>query len=126
MVRLLGLWGPVAAWMALIFSISSAPLPGDVQRIPDWATHVGAYAVLAMLACRAFAGGWRPGPARVLVLGAALAAVYGVTDEWHQSFIAGRFAEARDLAMDVLGAVAGAWVFRRLVPRGLPQPEGVR
>jgi VanZ family protein len=33
--------------------------------------------------------------------------LYGVSDEWHQSFVAGRNPSAADLAADVAGIVLG-------------------
>lgn len=126
MPRALRLWGLVAAWMALIFGVSARPLPPYVATLPDWSTHAGAFAVLAVLACRAFAGRLgaplRSGDAlRVVVLCVA----YGVTDEFHQSFVPGREATAWDVAKDAVGAVVGVWVYRRVVvPRtGLHEKE---
>ena len=49
MPRALRLWGPVAAWMALIFAASSRPLPEYVALLPDWSTHSAAFAVLSIL-----------------------------------------------------------------------------
>jgi VanZ family protein len=114
--RALRLWGLVAAWMALIFGVSARPLPAYVATFPDWSTHAGAFAVLAVLACRAFAGRLgaplRSADAlRVVVLCVA----YGVTDEFHQSFVPGREATAWDVAKDAVGAVVGVWVYRRVV-----------
>jgi VanZ family protein len=49
-----------------------------------------------------------------------LAVAYGVSDEFHQSFVPNRHAELRDLGSDAIGAfvaviVVGAWgIIRRL------------
>ena len=107
-------WWPALAWMLLIYGASSVerppPLPGGVS---DVVAHAGAYAVLSMLALRGFvlSGGGRV-TAAAAVAAVAVATGYGLTDEWHQSFVQGRTAEARDLAADAVGAVAGigtAW-----------------
>ena len=37
-----------------------------------------------------------------------IAVAYGVTDEWHQSFVPNRHADPRDLAADAIGACAAA------------------
>lgn len=129
MPRALRLWGPVAAWMAVIFAASSRPLPVYLAVIPDWSTHSAAYAVLSVLFCRAVAGG----------LGAALRSgdgwravafcvAYGVSDEFHQSFVPGRDATGWDVLKDAVGAVIGAWLYARvIVPRvGLRQGEAQR
>ena len=45
----LRLWGPVVAWMAFVFAVSSRASWGQVSQIPDWMTHGAGYAVLAVL-----------------------------------------------------------------------------
>lgn len=95
--------------MALIFWISSRPVIPAASGIPDWITHGAGYAVLAVLSCRALAGGLgRPVAARTAALGALVSALYGVTDELHQSFVPGRVADAWDLLKNLAGAVFGA------------------
>ena len=62
MAKLLGLWGPVAGWMALIFGFSSLQMPPAGGSVPDWISHGAVYAALAALICRALAGGVRAAP----------------------------------------------------------------
>lgn len=94
--------------MALVFAMSSRARWGPLSDMPDWSTHAAGYAVLAVLA-RALAGGLRrPVTVRVAALAVLISALYGVTDELHQSFVPGRFADAWDLLKDVAGAAAGA------------------
>ena len=108
--RLLSLWGPVAAHLLLIFTLSSFPgLPAPPGRLTDKQAHAIAYAVLAGLLCRALAGGRLSG----LTAGRALAAlllatIYGATDEWHQSFVPGRESDVADLYADAAGAAIAA------------------
>ena len=112
-LRALWLWTPVAAWMALIFGLSSRPLPPVGKLLPDWANHGAGYGVLSLLVCRALAGGLR---APLTIPRAALAivfcALYGISDEWHQSFVPTRTPEARDVMSDTLGATLAAIAFR--------------
>lgn len=80
--------------------------------------HVLEYSVLALLASmtlRQEDGG--PVGIRTLVAAACLAVAYAITDEWHQSFIPGRHAAARDVAIDAVGAVAATWVLASLQQR---------
>ena len=105
----LRLWAPVAAWMAVIFIASSRAVPAPVSQVPDWISHPVAYAVLAVLLCRALTGGL----GEPVAFGAAATAViatflYGVTDELHQSFVPGRFADPTDLFKNLAGAILGA------------------
>lgn len=115
LLRALGLWAPVAAWAAVLFAASSRSDVGVFGRIPDWITHGGAYLLLGGLLCRALAGGLgAPFSPRAALLAAALATAYGVTDEWHQSFVPGRDASAADVAKDFGGAALGSVLYRRL------------
>jgi len=95
--------------MALVFVLSSRARWGVLSDMPDWSTHAAGYAVLAVLACRALAGGLRrPVTVRVAAGAVLISALYAVTDELHQSFVPGRTADAWDFLKDVVGATVGA------------------
>lgn len=101
-------WGPVAAYMGLIFYLSAQsrlPVGPDVS---DKLLHALAYFGLAVLVVRALGGGL---PARVgratAMVAWVVAAGYGVTDEIHQMFVPGRTAAVDDLVADAIGAFAG-------------------
>ena len=111
-VALLGLirvWGPAGALMAAIFLVSDAPTPPSLPgSVSDVTAHAVAYAALGAAMLRGVAGAeWARVDARGAVLAALLAAAYGLTDEFHQSFVPGRTPELRDAAADALGAAAG-------------------
>lgn len=109
------LWAPVAAYMALIFYMSSlhqAPLPPGMS---DKFGHSLGYVGLGLLVTRAVAGGM---PRRITWAQAAVAVVittaYGATDEYHQRFVAGRSSELADLYADAAGAcvaTAASWAW---------------
>ena len=67
--------------------------------------HMTEYAILFLLYRRALAlsGARHPGLAAL-----AMSAGYAMTDEWHQSFVAGRGPSPVDVGIDTLGA-AIAW-----------------
>lgn len=104
-------------YMTFLYVLSDAPLPSfliiPVYNI-DKLYHVGAYAVLGVLVAQAFLrmtnsffwGAW---------LGAMIASLYGVSDEWHQSFVMGRSSSVADIFADYIGACLGAisWVLWR-------------
>jgi VanZ family protein len=110
MPRVVGLWGPVLALMALIFALSSQPaLPDIAPQVSDKQWHAGTYAALAALVGRALAGGAPVAmTAGRAAAAAAIAAAYGASDEWHQSFVPGRTADHADWLADVAGAAAAS------------------
>jgi VanZ family protein len=125
----------VAAWILLagysgfIFWMSSGPVsvptPGWLPS-PDKFLHLGAYAVWGGI-CAVALRLTGPGIPRRLLLGiAAIAgALYGLTDEFHQSFIPSRDADVLDLIADAVGSLVGAWVAVRLSTLvGLGGPRG--
>jgi VanZ family protein len=117
-------WGPAAAWAAVLF-LSSAQsdiaATGWLSRVPDEALHVVAYAVLgATLAHARFWGGTAVPHIAMIALGA----LFGVSDEFHQSFVPGRVPAVGDWLADVVGLTAGytmAW----LTGSKLLRPDGV-
>lgn len=96
-----------ALYMGLIFVLSAQP--GSAVGLPppwDKLAHTLEYALLGFLLSRAFSN---PGAAFVI------ASLYGVSDEFHQSFVPGREASIGDWLADSLGAFAGArFLLKRL------------
>ena len=96
--------------MCLIFALSSISQPPTLPQGLDKGAHAALYAGLGALIVRARAGGWR----RRVTIGAALAAIviaaaYGVTDEYHQSFVPLRQVEGLDVFADTVGAAVAAF-----------------
>ena len=115
LLRLLRVWGPAAALMAAIFFVSgmsSPPLLPDStsEDAPsDVTAHFLVYVALGGALLRGVSGAeWARVTATGALLAALLGAVYGLTDEFHQSFVRCRTAELRDVAADALGSAAGA------------------
>jgi VanZ family protein len=92
--------------MAAIFVASAIPdLQARPGGLPDYVGHFLAYAGLAALFVRAFAGaewstvtpfvGWRAWTASVS---------YGASDEFHQKFVSGRTPALDDWLVDAAGA----------------------
>jgi VanZ family protein len=102
-------WLPVLVWAALIFAVSSIPSLNSGLGTWDFALRKGAhmteYAILAVLLWRAVG---REAPAL------ALASAYAVTDEFHQTFVAGRHGSPIDWAIDTAGALIGLGLLRWL------------
>jgi VanZ family protein len=107
-------WGLVLVWMALIFALSAQPdLPRPVSGWLDLLVSSGAhfllYGVLALLLRWPLGdGACRP------TLAFGLALLYGVSDEFHQSFVPGRVPDILDLVSDGLGAALALAAWRGL------------
>jgi VanZ family protein len=95
--------------MVLIFYLSSQsdPLPAVTSRFWDKWIHVVEYGALAVLMCPALTAEGR-GLTRVAVLAVIAASVYGMTDEWHQSYVPFRSADVSDWVADTIGAALAA------------------
>jgi VanZ family protein len=107
---LIGVWAPVAIYMALIFAGSSISRPPQVgPDVSDKLLHFVVYAGLGVVIVRAISRRWTaPVTARVAVRAALIAAAYGASDEFHQAFVPERDAEVLDLAADAAGAATAA------------------
>jgi VanZ family protein len=115
-----GRWALVVAWMALVFCVSSISNLGRAARLPDWISHPIEYGVGAVLLCRALEGGrGRPLTLSTALTATLLATAYGVTDEYHQSFVPGRSADPVDVLKDLAGAGAASAVYRRWTARSV-------
>jgi VanZ family protein len=96
--------------MALIFGLSSiSKTPAFVGGVDKY-LHAALYSGLGALLVRALAGGWhRRITFGITVAAIAIAAAYGVSDEFHQSFVPLRSVEVLDVVADMIGAAAAAF-----------------
>jgi VanZ family protein len=106
-------WGPVVAWIAVIFTLSSmdpGTLPLARLAPGDKPVHGLIYALLCVLLWRALNGSrraWVRRAAPLVALG--LASLYGAFDEWYQGLV-GRDADLGDWLADTVGAAAATIV----------------
>lgn len=116
---------PALLMMAAIFFFSARPsdeMPLSLfERILYKAGHVIGYAMLAISFWRAFdfrnKSRWLPW---------LLAMLYAMTDEYHQSFVAGRHSTAFDvLIYDNIGALFCVWLASLLVKQKQPDSTGL-
>ncbi len=131
------LWyvGPMIAWMAVIFAMSTElgsaahtagllykllqrffpawlalATPEELFKLHYWVrkgAHFTEYLILTLLAYRAFRYGetWRHW--RALGFSGSFSILYAFTDEFHQVFVASRGPSLRDVGIDALGAMTG-------------------
>ncbi len=111
------------AWMAVIWGLSSLPAAADQTIggiwIPVFAqkmAHVIVYGALGVMWFWVFDGG------RVVkapaVWSCCLVTAYAAIDEFHQTFVPGRFGSPRDVALDTVGAALAVIVIARLWGKG--------
>jgi VanZ family protein len=108
---------PVVVWMGVIFVFSaqsSLPSPEDplLNVVIKKLGHITVYAILALLMLSATAG--RPASWRQVVLCLCVVGGYGLSDEYHQSFVANRTPALTDVLFDMIGGSIGAIVWQRL------------
>ena len=96
----------ILVWMAAIFAGSATPakeIPPGVGSFSK-VLHLAEYAMLGFLIYPYVS--WRNMP---LLLAAAVATVYGVSDELHQLFVPGRECDFFDALTDCAGSIIGAY-----------------
>ena len=102
------LWCITLSYMGLIFYLSSqhtipfVKLPGYFDKV----AHLCAYVPLSFM----FFLSMQKSGMRKYVFAAAFltACIYGITDEFHQSFVPGRTPEFGDFIADTIGAYLGS------------------
>ena len=122
------LWAPVALLLAYEFYLSAQP-PRNLLDLGPWfwqrdkVEHAFYFFVTGVLAVRAARGGegWSRGKTAVFLLLAA--ALWGCSDEIHQSYTPGRSVEIGDVLADVVG-VALAVAFGERILRKVAGGQG--
>ena len=120
-LRLLKYWLPPICCMALIFYLSSQskpPLPNVDWHLVDKLYHLLEYTVLGFLVTHAFVNAssriFRHAP---WIFSFLFVILYAASDEWHQSFVPGRFVSILDWTADCIGGFLGVvsmYVWSRL------------
>lgn len=112
-------WLPALIWMVVIFGLShqtgselNSYLPW-VQRLMPWLNSfdIGHFVSYFILACLIW---WAMASHRLIVsfIVVFICILYGITDEYHQSFIAGRTPDLLDIRNDTIGALLAMVVVR--------------
>jgi VanZ family protein len=95
-------------YCALIYWLSdqeTLPTPMLFEN-QDKLIHFGAYFVMGLFAWRSFRHLINT-PIILALVSIVFCSLYGISDEWHQSFIAGRFSDVIDWLADTSGAIVG-------------------
>ena len=124
----LSAWAPVVVWAAVIFYMSTDEMSAEHTRpwlegivrffLPSVSdaffdvlhmavrklAHVSEYFVLALFVDRGLRRGSTLSPARAPLTAFVLSALYSLSDEGHQVFVATRTASLLDCGLDSIGA----------------------
>ncbi|MCQ8104877.1 VanZ family protein [Methylomonas sp. SURF-2] len=98
-------WLALPAYCGLIYWLSnqqSLPVP-PLFEFQDKVMHFGAYFVMGIFSWRCFRHLGLSGR-RLALVGFLFCSAYGISDEWHQSFVPGRSSSGWDWLADSLGA----------------------
>jgi VanZ family protein len=95
-------------------SQSSLPLT-MLFEYQDKLHHTAAYFIMGILAWRNFRHFVKP-PFILAVVSIAFCSLYGITDEWHQSFVEGRQEDSLDWVADTFGATLAMLLLERFYP----------
>src|SRR5262245_48541715 len=112
-------WCAVFLWTVMIFALSSLPsLQSPFAPVYDFVlrklAHIGEYAVLTVLIWWALQM-YPVSRMRAWLLAGLAGVLYGVSDEWHQTFVASRHGALRDVGFDAMG-IAGSYVLVQYLP----------
>ncbi len=107
MKTFLRFWLPPLAYCLVIFLLSSQ---STAVVTHDKIAHTCAYAIMAFLFARACSAHtsvfWK-----IWLFAFLISTFYGVSDEFHQSFVPGRNSSIDDVMADALGAFIGGFVY---------------
>lgn len=124
---------PALLCMAVIFALSSRstlPKPANVSgEVFSVMGHFGAYFALGIALWWALGLG-RSGHRLRILLAWVGAVLYGISDEFHQSFVPNRTPEVGDVVVDAIGSIVGilivAFIARHFGPTAPARPETQR
>lgn len=110
---------PALLYMSTIYVLSGRPAPDALQSWPILlsmkAVHLVEYGILGLLWIWGLnrATGWSTGA--IAACSILITALWGVSDEFHQSFVPGRTARVEDAVTDLVAALAAValWLLLR-------------
>lgn len=106
---------PPFVYAGLIFFLSSLPSwkIKAASSFPDYILHFIEYAVFSILSFRFVAKATgRKITIKVSIVIIIILALFALSDEWHQSFVPGRFATWSDFAADTAGILGGLGIYQ--------------
>ena len=126
-ISIIRFWLPVVLWAAVIFTFSTWPTKKSSEFylwdfIVKKTAHVVEYGIFTILIYRALkASGVNKLEAAVYAV--ILAIMYGMSDEFHQSFTPGREPKVRDVVIDSFGSMISMYLVLKILPKA---PEKIK
>ncbi|PIR93236.1 hypothetical protein COT99_01985 [Candidatus Falkowbacteria bacterium CG10_big_fil_rev_8_21_14_0_10_43_10] len=110
----------ILSWLLLIFLTSHITFPPeDPNRIKLWyeytydkSMHLILYGFLAYLIASFLIENKKLKWQWIFWVAVLFCYFYGITDEWHQGFVAGRGVSYYDLCFNVIGGIGGASLYK--------------
>lgn len=119
-MKFLKFWFPVILYSGIIFYASSIPDPETpISGMHfDVLLHIILYVPFGWLTARAVSDVWPSMSGKELMIAVFfIAMLYGISDEYHQMYVAGRSAELKDLIADIIGGTLGGYVYQLFINR---------
>ena len=115
-------WLPFFLWAVVIFSFSSIPTVRTSEIhwrdfIVKKTAHVVEFFIFSLLLYRAMVNSNMKTDRLLLVTVIFAAFLYGLTDEYHQSFTPGREPKVRDVIFDTIGSITAIYFLWNLLPK---------
>ncbi len=104
-------WFPVLAYSGIIFYVSSLQIGSVAADSNDKIVHLVEYSLLGYLFARALKATANSSRKTIVFSTVLFALFFGISDEFHQSFVPTRQCEAGDAAADTAGGFLGVMVF---------------
>jgi VanZ family protein len=103
------------AYCLFIYWLSDQPSLKGPEWFPhqDKLHHAVTFSIMALLAWRSFRH-WIDRPIILAIFAVSFCSVYGISDEWHQSFVEGRTSDIADWIADTVGAAMAIFLFYKL------------
>jgi VanZ family protein len=114
-------WLPIFLWAVIIFLFSSFPT-GQATYI-DWqdfiikkTAHIVEYGVFTLLIYRSLRKITKK-EKNAALYAIFISLLYGLTDEYHQSFTPGRGPKLRDVGFDTIGSILAIYLAWNILPK---------
>jgi len=116
-LKFLRFWFPVFCYSGIIFTAST--IPNLKTPLPDTGfdkfVHVLEFMPFGFLLARALIQGEdKFNDKKIWILVSIASLLYGISDEWHQSFVIGRSCTMGDVIADTVGGILGIGLYRKI------------